>query len=162
MATTIVPAKLKMTIEEKVTLNGRERGSKNELIKSAITQLHERILSIPATATTAQPIDVANFSDAATGAGTFVDGKVSYARITNLDSSASIVLRFIAQSAANSAYSVVLPAGKTHLISSMRMEVVTDGSAWAGTDELAKIECFYETTPTSAVDLEIIIAQTAN
>ena len=162
MATTIVPATLKVTVSEKVTLNNKERGASNTFAAESITQFHERIITIPPTAASASPIELASFSDDSTGAGTFKDTDLAHGRITNLDSSNAVLLRFTAQSSANNSFTVQLPAGKSFLLPSNRIAVTTTGEEWPITEELGTISCFYESVPTSSVDLEIVVGQTAN
>tara|TARA_R110000824_G_scaffold398338_1_gene602298 strand:+ start:678 stop:1163 length:486 start_codon:yes stop_codon:yes gene_type:complete len=158
MATTIVPATLKVTLTEKVTLNSKERGQTNTFSTSNITSFYERIITIPASAVEGATTKLLSFSDTVNDATSFLDTTVDHVRITNLDSSISVLLRVIAQSNANTRFTIKLPPGKSFLLGTTKMAVTTTGAVWAE-DEINEIHAFYEAAPSSAVDLEVIVGQ---
>ncbi len=82
-------ATLVSTITEKVTLNGKERGSEISQEIASVTQVLHRIVTCPASADTT----VANFHAAANTSDNSLDVEdVKYIRVTNLDASNPINL----------------------------------------------------------------------
>jgi hypothetical protein len=79
-------ATLTVTLTEAVTLNGADRGTTNTFT-TAITEVTHRIVDL-----TTSYVNYIEFA-AASGAGKFKDGTISYLRITNLDSSATVNLQ---------------------------------------------------------------------
>jgi len=78
MASTIDSATLKVLFQEDITLNGTKRGAKILHTFSSITQVDERILTVPT-----YDVNVLILSSSA-GAGTYETSAFEYARLTNL------------------------------------------------------------------------------
>ena len=79
MASTVDSATLKVQIKEDITLNGTKRGAQLMHEFKEITQVDERVLTVPT-----YEVGVLLLSSSA-GPGTYESGSFKYARITNLD-----------------------------------------------------------------------------
>tara|TARA_R110002012_G_scaffold110793_3_gene255490 strand:+ start:5899 stop:6588 length:690 start_codon:yes stop_codon:yes gene_type:complete len=79
---------LTVSLQENITIDNRDYGSKQSISFPSITDVHKRIV----TATTTEAT-FANFG-AAASAGTFVIGDVRYMRFSNLDDTYHITLTF--------------------------------------------------------------------
>ena len=149
-------ATLSVTINESITLNGRERGSEINLDIASITQVMQRIVSLPADGgSTATQTTIANFRTAVTTADSAMDDDdVKYIRVTNLDSSnnvhLSLQLAANGDAVASTQASILLEAGKSFLLGK------TVGIAAFNDDDEAA------TALGSLVDLESIIAVNDN
>tara|TARA_R110002012_G_scaffold13385_2_gene57483 strand:+ start:255 stop:737 length:483 start_codon:yes stop_codon:yes gene_type:complete len=147
-------ATLNVTITEELTLNGVDRGSKNNLSVGSVTQVLSRMVDLPANGGSGTTdTTVANFRTLVTTADSALkDDDVKYVRMTNLDSSNDITLSL--QLAANggadasTTASVLLPAGQTFILGK------AVGIAAVDDDAAGKV--------TSLVDLESIIAVNGN
>ena len=80
MASTIENSTLKVTLTERIVLNGRDQGSTNELSITDINEVSKRIITV----TTTESV-IATFSSAVASAGHYVDTDVRYIRFTNKD-----------------------------------------------------------------------------
>jgi len=89
MTSTVTAATLKVTLTESITLNGDDHGSTNTLEIGSINEVMKRIVTVT---TTEQ--EIVSFSKTAVGPGQFLDDKVRYIRITNLDDTNEVVLTF--------------------------------------------------------------------
>ena len=88
MASTISAATLTVTVQEKISLNGYDQGSKNTMTVASINEVSKRIVTVPTS-----EIVIASFGTAV-AAGTFDESKVRYIRITNKDDSNHLYLVF--------------------------------------------------------------------
>jgi len=158
-------ATLTVTINESVTLNGRERGSEITMDVDAITQVMHRIVSVPSdSGSTATQTTIANFRTAVTTADSAMDDDdVRYARVTNLDDSNAVTLNL--QLAANgdadasTNASVLLEAGKTFIINKAVGAAAVDDDAATAIVSLVDIESIIVVNDNAAdVDIEVFVA----
>jgi len=160
-------ATLSVTINESVTLNGRERGSEISLDIASITQVMQRIVSLPADGgSTATQTTIANFrTDVTTTDSAMDDDDVKYIRVTNLDSSNTVHLSL--QLAANGGgdastqASVILEAGKGFLLGKAVTAVAVDDDAATATaiGSLVDLESIIAVNDNNAdVDVEVFVA----
>tara|TARA_R110002020_G_scaffold86499_2_gene213588 strand:- start:1173 stop:1658 length:486 start_codon:yes stop_codon:yes gene_type:complete len=158
-------ATLTVTINESVTLNGRERGSEITMDVESITQVMHRIVSVPADGgSTATQTTIANFRTAVTTADSAIDDDdVRYARVTNLDATNAVTLNL--QLAANgdtdasTNASVLLEGGKTFIINKAVGAAAVDDDAATAIVSLVDIESIIAVNDNNAdVDIEVFVA----
>ena len=89
MATTVVNSPLTVSIEERISLNGYEQGSTNNITVADVNEISKRIITITTTEST-----IATFSGAVASAGHYVAADVRYIRFTNLDDTNFLTLTF--------------------------------------------------------------------
>ena len=89
MTTTLTAATLKVTINESISLNGRQQGGTSTLSIPSILKVSKRIATITTNEST-----IATFSGAVASAGHYNDSAVRYMRFTNLDDTNFITLTF--------------------------------------------------------------------
>ena len=163
MASTITSATLKVTLTEKIILNGRDQGSTNELSISSIKEVYKRIVRCPANSETT----VAQFhSSVADGTLSPLDiDNVKYIRLTNLDNTTSITLSLQSDvgeddSAADESASLLVEAGKSFIMGSPNDGIgISDANANLVTD-LVDLESIVVFTGSDAIDIEIFVAST--
>lgn len=160
-------ATLTVTINESVTLNGRERGSEITLEVDAITQVMQRIVSLPADGgSTATQTTIANFRTAVTTADSAIDDDdVKYIRVTNLDSTNSVHLSLQLAAnggaAASTQASILLEAGKSFLLGKAVGIAAVDDDDEAATalGSLVDLESIVAVNDNNAdVDVEVFVA----
>ena len=153
-------ATLSVTINESITLNGRERGSEISLDIASITQVFHRIVSCPNSVDTT----VATFKAAVNTSDVAIDLEdTKYIRVTNLDSSNSVTLSNQVSSGENGvadrSVSILLEAGKSYLLGTIH-----DGIALGDTDAtvittLTDLESLVVSNAAgAAVDVEVFVA----
>ena len=81
-------ATLTVTIEEELTINGKDRGSKNTIAISSVTETFNRVLTVDNTEQT-----ILQFQATRPAGGAFTDATMQYLRITNLAASNTVDLR---------------------------------------------------------------------
>ena len=94
MASKISNATLKVTLTEKIVLNGSDHGSVSHVAISGINEISKRILTCATT-----PGTQIYAGSTAAANGVFVTDNVRYIRITNLDNENYVVLHFTDESA---------------------------------------------------------------
>ena len=160
-------ATLSVTINESITLNGRERGSEINLDIASITQVMQRIVSLPADGgSTATQTTIANFRTAVTTADSAMDDDdVKYIRVTNLNASNDVHLSL--QLAANGGAdastqaSVILEAGKSFLLGKAVGVAAVDDDLPTATalGSLVDLESIIAVNDNNAdVDVEVFVA----
>ena len=151
MATSLTSAILNITIEEKIILNGVNRGSKVTKSISGITEVYQRILEIPTAG-------IAILGFGTKGADIF-STSIKYLRITNKDLTNFITLNFYdhgTPSSANDLFAVKLEAGKSFVLGSTLFDAsVSDADGFLVVDQtIAEISAQADT---GACDIEIFI-----
>tara|TARA_R110000824_G_scaffold16596_3_gene68686 strand:- start:16209 stop:16667 length:459 start_codon:yes stop_codon:yes gene_type:complete len=150
MASTVQSSTLKVTLTERIVLNGSDHGSSNELSISDINEASKRIVTTNGTSATT----VVSFGPTPAG-GTYVDSDVRYIRITNLDDTNYATLRITGD--ASTDFAVRLDPYSNYIITSTSTTGVVDYADISGVtlDNLVAISA---TANTAAVDLEIFVA----
>lgn len=146
MATTLVNATLTTVITETVTINGKNQGSTNTLNVANISEVDNRIVTIPTSEVT-----VVNYGTAV-AAGTFVRSAIAYLRITNKDDTNFVKIKIVPT--ADTPVYIQLQAGKSFELHNGNIEVATPWAAW---DTIASITAIADT---ASVDIEYFIALT--
>ena len=157
MASTITAATLKVTINENITLNGRQQGSINTVSIASINEISKRILTITTNEST-----IATFSGAVASAGHYNDSAVKYMRFTNKDDTNFLTLTFRNQD--NDEVAIKLDAGNSfiwHADNSAGMVGVfnaTQDADAASDTALGSLTNIQADANTGNCDLEMIIA----
>ena len=125
-------ATLTVTIQEEITINGKDRGNKNSISINSVTETFNRVLTVTNTEQTILEFQATNPSG-----GAFVDGTMQYLRITNLDASNTVDLR-IQDTANTKEYFVQIGASESYVLFNDKMDC--DSAAVDTTISLSQIE----------------------
>ena len=153
-------ADLTTTISESVTINGSVRGSSNTLTITGIEHTFERVVTIPAD-TDGTVLLTKETITSANGAVDIQDTK--YIRITNLDSTNSVILSLQIDSgnddsAADESCSILLEAGHSFIMGTPHDSIaVSDANATIITT-LHDLESILVDSSDQAVKLEVFAA----
>ena len=153
-------ATLTVTINESLTLNGRERGSENILTIDGINEVFHRIVSCPnAVDTTVDTFRTA--VNTADGAIDLEDTK--YIRLTNLDSSNNVTISQQVSGGENgvadSSVSVLLEAGKSYLLGTVHDGIALDDDSATVVTVLTDLESLVVSNAAgAAVEVEVFVA----
>lgn len=150
MATTIEKANLKVQIVEDIELNGVKRGSRLFQTIADITQIDERILTIPT-----HEVDVLLLSSSA-GAGTYETSSFKYARLTNLDNQNFLSVTMLSGSAGSKTVQK-LPPNSSLLITSLAMSGSSAGVTFGSFSNITAVKA---SANTAAIDLSLFVATT--
>ena len=146
-------ADLVVTISESVTINGALRGSSNSLTASSIIDTFERVVTCPHSATTTIATFSSNVYDSA---GAIDKENVRYIRISNLSATYDVEIG-VAGAASN--YSMLIPAGNSHIIARADNVMLAEADAvpqYGALADLAKIEV--RPTASNDVNVELFVA----
>ena len=153
-------ADLTVTISEDVLLNGSTRGSTNTLTITGIETILERIVNVPASndATVLLTKDTIHSED---GSVDIQDTK--YIRVTNLDSTNSVILSLQIDSdnddsVADESCSILLEAGKTFMLGTPHECANVNDSSAAIQTALKDLESILVDSGSNAVKLELFVA----
>ena len=80
-------ATLKVTIQEEITINGKDRGNKNTVEITSVSEVFNRVFTVTNTEQ-----NILDFAANASG-GALEDTTMQYLRVTNLDSTNEVDLR---------------------------------------------------------------------
>ena len=116
-------ATLTVTIEEELTINGKDRGSKNTIAISSVTETFNRVLTVDNTEQT-----ILQFQATRPAGGAFTDATMQYLRITNLAAANTVDLR-IQDTANTKEYFVRIGASESFVLFNDKI----DADATAGT-----------------------------
>jgi len=147
-------ADLVVTISESVTVNGALRGSTNNLTVTGITDTFERVVTCPHSSTTTIATFSSNVYDSA---GAIDTENVKYIRVSNLSTTHDM---YIGVAATSYAYTMLIPAGVSHIIgqASGIMVATSEGAVpiYEALKDLTKIEI--RPVSENDVDAEIFVA----
>lgn len=144
-------ATLKVTIKEELVLNGKDMGNENFLSIAGVNSAEHRIIDVE---TTEQSILL--FATAV-AAGTYADGTLKHLRLTNLDDTNYIQVRFV-NSVDGQQYYVKIEPGETFILGNSQMYADATGSSSTGT--IANIDAVHAKANSAACELEVFIATT--
>lgn len=125
-------ATMTVTIQEELTINGKDRGNTNSISINSVTETFNRVLTITNTEQT-----VLEFQATNPAGGSLVDATMQYLRITNLDSSNTVDLR-IQDTANTKEYFVQLGASESFILFNDKIDC--DSAAVGTTISLSQIE----------------------
>ena len=157
MATKIAAATLRVTLNESITLKGKQQGETNSINIPSIATISKRILTI-----TTNEVTIATMSGAVASSGHFNDSFVRYMRFTNLDDTNFLTLTFT--NSDNDEVAIKLDAGNSFMWFADNSGGMVDvfnatQNADAGSDtDLEPITTIQADANTGNCDLEIFIA----
>lgn len=147
MASTVTPSTATITISEGLTLGGVDRSGAHTRTIENIAEADRRVMTIDS----ANEIDVIELNTA-NGQGKFVRSSIKYIRITNLDNTNFIRVRF-KKSGAETA-DVKVDAGATFMLSSGSMDADTAAGAFSAFVDIDNISAQADTAD---VDIEYVV-----
>ena len=147
MASTVTPSTATVTISEQLVLGGTDRGGSHTRTIENIAEADRRVMTV----------DSSNESDlielnSDNGQGKFVRSSIKYIRITNLDNTNFIRVRF-KKSGAETA-DVKVDAGATFMLSSGSMDADTSAGAFSAFVDIDNISAQADTAD---VDIEYVV-----
>ena len=145
MATTVTPAAATITISENIVLNGVSYGNSIDKSFESQGEVIQRIMNIATTFT-----GIFNTA-AADDRGTVVAADWGYFRITNLDDTNYIILRFYDGA---DAQFFKLSAGQSFMMMNPSMEIDTGGQSFTAFADITTISA---QAPTAACDVEVLM-----
>jgi len=153
MASTLTAATMTVTINESITLNGKNQGGTVTKSIASIAEISKRIVTVSTTEAT-----ILTFS-AAVGQGTYVAADVRYMRFTNLDDTYHIMLTFKDED--NTEFRVKVDAGQSFIYNGDNAGGLVDTMKSNGAALSSGLADLYDITAdadTASCDLEMFIA----
>lgn len=150
MATTVTKATLSVQILEDITINGTKQGSKTIHEFQSISQVDERILTIPT-----YEVAVLNLSSSA-GAGAYSTDQVRYVRFTNLDNKNFLRLEF-ASGSSGSQFDVKLRPNTSYIFTNASISGSSAGVTFGSFSDITSVKA---KANAASVDLGLFVATT--
>ena len=150
MATTVSKATLSVQIQEDITLNGTKQGAKTIHSFQNISQVDERILTVPT-----YEVAVLKLSSSA-GAGTYSTDQVRYVRFTNLDNKNYLRLEF-ASGSSGSQFDVKLNPNTSYIFTNASLSGSSAGVTFGSFSDITSVKAKADS---SSVDLGLFVATT--
>jgi len=147
MASTVTPSTATITISEGLTLGGVDRGGSHTRTIENIAEADRRVMTVDSST----EIDLLELNSD-NGQGKFVRSSIKYIRITNLDNTNFIRVRF-KKSGAETA-DVKVDAGATFMLSSGSMDADTAAGAFSAFVDIDNISA---QSDTADVDIEYVV-----
>ena len=147
MASTITAATATVQITESLTLGNVDRGGTHTRTITNVAEADRRVMTVPSSG----EIDLIEL-DTANGQGKFVRSSIRYIRITNLDDTNFIRVRFN-KSGAETA-DVKVSAGATFMLSTGSMDSDATASAFSAFVDIDNISAQADTAD---VDIEFVV-----
>jgi len=147
MASTVVPSTGTVTISEQLVLAGVDRGGSHTRTITNIAEADRRVMTIDS----ANEIDIIELNSN-NGQGKFVRSSIRYIRITNLDNTNFLRVRF-KKSGAETA-DVKVDAGATFMLSTGSMDADTSAGAFSA---FVDIDVISAQADTADVDIEYVV-----
>lgn len=148
-------ATLTVTVSEDITLNGKSRGSEVVQNVTSITEVYHRIMNV--TQNVSHTLLELSTTAGATEGQKPLNTSLQYLRITNLDTSNSIVVEVIDTSSEE--YGVLLGPGESYILNNSKIDAnaTGDSSVGASTD-MTDIDKIAATGNGGACDVEVFAA----
>jgi hypothetical protein len=147
MASTITASDATITITESISLGGVDRGGSHTRTISSVSEMDRRVMEVSSSAETS----LLNLGTA-NAQGQFVRANIRYIRVTNLDNSNFIRVRFM-KSGAETADVKVL-AGATFLMSDGSMDADTGAGSFSAFVDIDNVKA---QANGSACDVEVVV-----
>ncbi len=147
MASTVVPSTATVTISEQLVLGGTDRGGSHTRTIENIAEADRRVMTVDSS----NEIDLIELNSD-NGQGKFVRSSIKYIRITNLDNTNFLRVRF-KKSGAETA-DVKVDAGATFMLSSGSMDADTSAGAFSAFVDIDNISAQADTAD---VDIEYVV-----
>lgn len=142
-------ASLTVTIQEEVTINGKDRGNTNSVTIDNVNETFNRVLTITNTEQTVLEFQASRASGAA-----FVDASLQYLRITNLDGSNTVDLR-IQDTANTKEYFVRLGSTESYVLFNDKMDANEANDEAISISQIEKISADATGSSGETADIEI-------
>ena len=147
MASTVTPSTGTVTISEQLVLAGVDRGGSHTRTINNIAEADRRVMTIDS----ANEIDIIELNSN-NGQGKFIRSAIRYIRITNLDNTNFLRVRF-KKSGAETA-DVKVDAGATFMLSTGSMDADTSAGAFSA---FVDIDVISAQADTADVDIEYVV-----
>ena len=147
MASTVSPSTATITISEGLTLGGVDRGGSHTRTIENIAEADRRVMTIDSS----NEIDLIELNSD-NGQGKFIRSSIRYIRITNLDNTNFIRVRFKKSGAET--VDVKVDAGATFMLSSGSMDADTGAGAFSAFVDIDNISAQADTAD---VDIEYVV-----
>ena len=147
-------ATLKVTIQEEITINGKDRGNKNTVEITSVSEVFNRVFTVTNTEQ-----NILDFAANASG-GALEDTTMQYLRVTNLDSTNEVDLR-IQDTANTKEYFVQIAPSESFVLFNDKMDC--DSAAVDTTISLSQIDFISADAPGTSgetADIEIFAVAT--
>jgi len=147
-------ATLKVTIQEEITINGKDRGNKNTVEITSVSEVFNRVFTVTNTEQ-----NILDFAANASG-GALEDTTMQYLRVTNLDSTNEVDLR-IQDTANTKEYFVQIAPSESFVLFNDKMDC--DSAAVDTTISLSQIDFISADAPGTGgetADIEIFAVAT--
>ena len=161
MATTLAAATLTITINESVTINGKNKGDSSIITISGIKEVLRRTVTVTTTETNLAyfPSNLAALGSVPALCGAFDSAKVRYMRITNKDDENHVMLTFKDED--NTEFRIKVDAGHSFIYpgdNSGGFDSTMDASASALTLALENLVDVTVDADTASCDVEVFVA----
>lgn len=147
MASTVTPSTATVTISEALTLGGVDRSGVHTRTITSVAEADRRVMTVSSSG----EIDLIELNSN-NGQGKFVRASVKYIRITNLDDTNFIRVRFKKASAETA--DVKVDAGATFMLSTGSMDADTSAGAFSAFVDIDNISAQADTAD---VDVEYVV-----
>lgn len=147
MASTVTPSTATVTISEGLTLGGVDRGGSHTRTIENIAEADRRVMTVDSS----NEIDLIELNTNA-GKGKFNRASIRYIRITNLDNTNFLRVRF-KKSGAETA-DVKVDAGATFMLSTGSMDADTSAGAFSAFVDIDEIAAQADTAD---IDIELVV-----
>jgi hypothetical protein len=147
MASTVTPSTATITISEGLTLGGVDRGGSHTRTIENIAEADRRVMTVDSS----NEIDLIELNTNA-GKGKFNRASIRYIRITNLDNTNFLRVRF-KKSGAETA-DVKVDAGATFMLSTGSMDADTAAGAFSAFVDIDEIAAQADTAD---IDIELVV-----
>jgi len=147
MASTVTPATATVQIVESLTLGGVDRGGSHTRSISNVAEADRRVMTVDSS----NEIDIIELNTA-NGQGKFIRSAIKYIRITNLDNTNFIRVRFKKSGGATA--DVKVDAGATFMFSTGSMDADTTPGAFSA---FVDIDVISAQADTADCDIEYVV-----
>lgn len=151
-------ATLTVTIEEELTINGKQRGNTNSISISSVSEVYSRVLTIGNAEQSILDFQATNPSGSA-----IADGTLQYLRITNLDTGSDTVDLRLQSTDANKEFLVRIAPSESFVLFHDQLDVNATSSDLDGAISLSQIDVIKADctgSASEAADVEIFAVAT--
>lgn len=147
-------ASLTVTIQEELTINGKDRGNTNSITINNVTETFNRVLTVTNTEET-----ILEFQASIPSGGAIVDGTLQYLRITNLNASNTVDLR-IQDTSNTKEYFVRISGSESFILFNDRIDANEANDEAISLSQIEKISADATGSSGETADIEIFAVAT--
>lgn len=147
-------ASLTVTIQEELTINGKDRGNTNSLTINNVTETFNRVLTVTNTEET-----ILEFQATRPSGGAIVDGTLQYLRITNLHTTNTVDLR-IQDTSNTKEYFVRIAGSESFVLFNDRIDANEANDEAISLSQIEKISADATGSSAETADIEIFAVAT--